>query len=91
MSLQWPMPQVSPVLLSADPVVMTSLVVEVLVVLVASLVEAVTLVVEVTPVVGSGMVVVGTPVELLCATGAAPQNPSLHDSSVPQSLSVLQG
>ena len=89
------MPQLSPVLLSADPVVTTpSPVVDVLVVLDvadASLVEDVRLVVDPGPVVGSGMAVVGTPVELLCATGADPQNPSLQLSSVPQSLSLLQG
>lgn len=101
------MPQVSPVVpLDASPVLTTSLVVDVVLVLLVlestasavtpalvpvSSVVVVVVVVDATPVPDAEAEVVGVDPLLLCPTGAVPQNPSLQLSSVPQSLSPLQG
>ena len=87
------MPQVAPVLLSPELVLTASVVVldEPTLLVATAVVELV----AASPVVGKAPVlvdeVVGAPVVLLCPAGGAPQNPSLHASSVPQSLSPLQG
>ena len=114
------MPQASPVVLDAGPVLAPSPVVDVVLVvpftcktasfqassrtsttearaasaatatLTLKVVSSV-VVVDATLVLDAEAEVVGVDPLLLCPTGAAPQNPSLQLSSVPQSLSPLQG